>query len=154
MLMLSQWCLFKEKLVAKGRRNAEENQTTLRIFFRRSLGLQFIPTEGLTWLMLISPPHEGKMYILLKSQSISFAGKDGKSTMRNITASFRYTEDTSLVGPEKPKVLMLWNTQTASATIKLIKTFCSEQQKITAPISTWALCCCYCSFLPSEAFAS
>lgn len=48
------------------------------------------------------------MYILLKSQSISFAGKDDKSTVQNLTAAFRYTEvATRLVGPDKQKVLTL-----------------------------------------------
>lgn len=48
------------------------------------------------------------MYILLKSQSISFAGKGDKSTMQNITAAFRYTEiDTRLVCPDKQEVLTL-----------------------------------------------
>lgn len=48
------------------------------------------------------------MYFLLRSQSISFADKDDKSTMQNLTAAFRYTEvDTRLVGPDKQKVLTL-----------------------------------------------
>lgn len=74
--------------------------------------------------------------------------------MQNLTAAFRYTEkDTRLVGPDKQKVLTLWNTQTAS-TVTFKQTFCSENQEMTAPIISWALCCCSWSLLPSEAFVS
>lgn len=94
------------------------------------------------------------MYILLKSQSIFFAGKDGKFTLQNLTAASRCTEvDTRLVAPDKQEVLTLLNTQAASATVRFKQTVCSEQQEITALISTWALWCCYWSLLPSEAFA-
>lgn len=60
--------------------------------------------------------------------------------MQDLTAAFRYTGiDTRLVGPDNQKALTLWNTQTASATVRFKQTSCSENQEMTALISSWGL---------------